>query len=614
MRNLKILFQEKNYDCGIASVGMIYNHTFNRQEPLSYFSNFFPKQEEGLTLKEVEHFSKNINLEFESFQVNMEELKKELEKKPIICLVKQGDSFHYVVLIKTANTIIVFDPMSGKRKLCEKEFEKEFTNIVLILKKYKKPKRRNEIFYSLISKKRNIIKIFLYSFFTAVFTITSLYINRLIIQNLFSDIEKITILVSLAIMNIVILSFFGLVLNYVKFNIIKKYELDLFKSDLSQDSGEFLKRNNKLNLVIESTISLISNAISFSIIMMMSLIMFKTNLLFIYSLVVYGIMSILINAIIYFLNKNNVNEFLNINEKIFNIKSGSLKINKNNKLKILDEKHNIEKKMMLKNNFYGITFQASKKIIIYFILLVIVFLVKNQKTTIDQFYLLYFVFPIIFSKIDSMLSDIFNYKNVSKYFAETNIYFKEITDKKLPIKKLGSIVLNEVNLLNSFGFENNINMELQKINIFRLDNIKQENNLMRIFKLENNFFEGEILINNKLPEQIDKETYHGKMMSISSSMEIKDEYLIDYFSKDKEHMKSELKQIFKELKIPSNAKFKDYDNQYYMILFQLIHYRLWQQEQEIVFLSIKELRQKEKESIVNFIFNNIENKYFIIFD
>jgi 1-aminocyclopropane-1-carboxylate deaminase/D-cysteine desulfhydrase-like pyridoxal-dependent ACC family enzyme len=94
MKKLKLLFQENEFDCGIASVAMVYNAVYNKEQSLDYFKNFFPNKKDGLTLKEIEHCSISLGLTFNSFSSTIEEIKQTIKKQYVIALINKEDVFH----------------------------------------------------------------------------------------------------------------------------------------------------------------------------------------------------------------------------------------------------------------------------------------------------------------------------------------------------------------------------------------------------------------------------------------------------------------------------------------------------------------------------------------
>jgi ABC-type bacteriocin/lantibiotic exporter with double-glycine peptidase domain len=152
MKKLKLLFQENEFDCGIASVAMVYNAVYNKDQSLDYFKNFFPNKKDGLTLKEIEHCSISLGLTFNSFSSTIEEIKQTIKKQYVIALINKEDVFHYVVIKKiTDDSIIYLDSLLGEKKITYKEFNEEFTKICLVLEDNTKPKKEsNKILVSII--------------------------------------------------------------------------------------------------------------------------------------------------------------------------------------------------------------------------------------------------------------------------------------------------------------------------------------------------------------------------------------------------------------------------------------------------------------------------------
>lgn len=143
-------------DCGVACLAMILKH-YHAQVSIAHLRHLAKTNMEGTTVKTAEQFK----LEVQAIKADMSLFDiKDLQYPFIVHVIKDGDLFHYyVVLGKTKTHIIIADPdpSVGIKRMSKKRFEKEWTGITLLM-------APTTEFVPVKEKKNNFLSLFPYMF------------------------------------------------------------------------------------------------------------------------------------------------------------------------------------------------------------------------------------------------------------------------------------------------------------------------------------------------------------------------------------------------------------------------------------------------------------------
>ncbi|MDC4182741.1 cysteine peptidase family C39 domain-containing protein [Mycoplasma bradburyae] len=131
---MRLIKQKENNDCGIAVIRMLYNHYFETD-----LNDFLIKADNhigssGINISQFEEIARKHHLICESYQASFNELIK-LKDDFLVCLLKNEDFNHFVIVKKNANSFLIFDPGSTyKKRISYKEFESIFSGILITIK------------------------------------------------------------------------------------------------------------------------------------------------------------------------------------------------------------------------------------------------------------------------------------------------------------------------------------------------------------------------------------------------------------------------------------------------------------------------------------------------
>lgn len=147
-------------DCGVACLAMILKH-YHAQVSIAHLRHLAKTNMEGITALGLVKTAEQFKLEVQAIKADMSLFDiKDLQYPFIVHVIKDGDLFHYyVVLGKTKTHIIIADPdpSVGIKRMSKKRFEKEWTGITLLM-------APTTEFVPVKEKKNNFLSLFPYMF------------------------------------------------------------------------------------------------------------------------------------------------------------------------------------------------------------------------------------------------------------------------------------------------------------------------------------------------------------------------------------------------------------------------------------------------------------------
>lgn len=147
-------------DCGVACLAMILKH-YHAQVSIAHLRHLAKTNMEGTIALGLVKTAEQFKLEVQAIKADMSLFDiKDLQYPFIVHVIKDGDLFHYyVVLGKTKTHIIIADPdpSVGIKRMSKKRFEKEWTGITLLM-------APTTEFVPVKEKKNNFLSLFPYMF------------------------------------------------------------------------------------------------------------------------------------------------------------------------------------------------------------------------------------------------------------------------------------------------------------------------------------------------------------------------------------------------------------------------------------------------------------------
>ena len=225
--------QVDKLDCGILAIQIIYNFFYNKEISLTTLKLQANYNENGINLLELSNLGQKIGLKLEPLKGNFDSFKKLRIINPIIAVIKIDLFLHYVIVekITNKNNVIFFDPTIGKRKISLEEFEKIFSNIIIVCSKesnYSKSSNQlNKIKLFNFDYKKEHILINVLTFFIISFSFfgsfyLKIILDKILFSNLFVDLIIITFLFT-------VISFIKILLSIFQELIVKKMEISYNK-------------------------------------------------------------------------------------------------------------------------------------------------------------------------------------------------------------------------------------------------------------------------------------------------------------------------------------------------------------------------------------------------
>lgn len=268
MKTKYIVKQQDIKDCGICCLESI----------IKYYDGYIPLETLRLDTKTGNNGTTAYNLIVAAKKYGFNAIGQKIDKiskldknltLPAIAHIttKKGLN-HFVVIYKvTSKHIIIMDPSKGYVKKSISEFKKEWNNIILIFKPYKKiplyklKNSINTLFLNFIVEEKSlIIKLLFYNLLITVFSIISSYYLQVMISSIDNSYINTTITISIIFLIIIILKiYYTYQKNNISIYLNKNIDLKLIPDFLShiinlplnviksRTSGEIITRVQELN-------------------------------------------------------------------------------------------------------------------------------------------------------------------------------------------------------------------------------------------------------------------------------------------------------------------------------------------------------------------------------
>lgn len=228
-RNLVI--QEDYKDCGPACLAMIIKH-YKGNVNINHLKDLCKTNKNGTNAYNLIEASKKCGFNAYGIKCKVEEFNKNIILPCIAHVVIDNSYTHYVVIYKVDNKIHIKDPIGKIKKYSFEEFNKIYSNILIILyPKYNILYEKDVSIYSFIKEvikisKSQLVYLILLSFIITIFSIMATFYFQYMIDNIFTDKNKLILI--FIIFSIIYL--FKLISNYIrnKILILIDQKIDLY--------------------------------------------------------------------------------------------------------------------------------------------------------------------------------------------------------------------------------------------------------------------------------------------------------------------------------------------------------------------------------------------------
>ena len=471
MKKVIVVKQHDLSDCGPACLSSI----------IQYYGGFVPIEMIRLSSKTNQSGTSAYNLvkaadEFgistKSYKIDDIKALSE-EEFPLIAHVRLKNNFeHFVVIYERLDkNLIIMDPSKGKIKIQVEEFNKIFTNIILVLKPreklvtYKRPEKIAKILKKyLIMHKSMVFKIVVLSLFITLINVLFGYYLKIVAK--INDFYGSFGLICYFSVVILILLIIKAIFDYIKNNILFKFNFKvsdslysffihkLFVLPLnfikSKTTGEVISRFGELGDINEFVptiiLSSIIDLISLSVALVFSfLISFKLTIIILIMISIYTVATFLLNNPTLEKINENVDSSCSFNEKICDTTKSIVSVKYTHNEKNMERRLNKSKSDYL-NNYLSLERYLN---ITYFI--------KNLIIELGIFSLYFYGVVLCFSGKMSYVN-LFSYILISNYVITP---IKEIIDvipkllfMKASLYKLGEFSIIEEEKMGNKRFEN----------------------------------------------------------------------------------------------------------------------------------------------------------------
>lgn len=228
-RNLVI--QEDYKDCGPACLAMIIKH-YKGNVNINHLKDLCKTNKNGTNAYNLVEASKKCGFNAYGIKCKVDEFNKNMILPCIAHVVIDNSYAHYVVIYKVDNKIHVKDPIGKIKKYSFDEFDKIYSNVLIVLyPKYNILYEKDISIYSFIKEvikisKSQLIFLILLSFIITIFSIMTTFYFQYMIDNIIADSKKLILI--FIIFSIIYL--LKLISNYIrnKLLIIIDQKIDLY--------------------------------------------------------------------------------------------------------------------------------------------------------------------------------------------------------------------------------------------------------------------------------------------------------------------------------------------------------------------------------------------------
>lgn len=131
---MKIIYQEKENECGLCVVAMLANELKDISISRSDLVTKVDLSNSGISIASLENLAGDYGIELESYECEYQEFLNLDKSKYYVVLVRRLSGFHYVIAELKTDKIKVYDSSKGKYFSSINDFQKEFANIVFTVK------------------------------------------------------------------------------------------------------------------------------------------------------------------------------------------------------------------------------------------------------------------------------------------------------------------------------------------------------------------------------------------------------------------------------------------------------------------------------------------------
>lgn len=131
---MKIIYQEKENECGLCVVAMLANELKDISISRSDLLTKVDLSNSGISIASLENLAGDYGIELESYECEYQEFLNLNKSKYYVVLVRRLSGFHYVIAELKTDKIKVYDSSKGKYFSSINDFQKEFANIVFTVK------------------------------------------------------------------------------------------------------------------------------------------------------------------------------------------------------------------------------------------------------------------------------------------------------------------------------------------------------------------------------------------------------------------------------------------------------------------------------------------------
>lgn len=131
---MKIIYQEKENECGLCVVAMLANELKDISISRSDLVTKVDLSNSGISIASLENLAGDYGIELESYECEYQEFLNLDKSKYYVVLLRRLSGFHYVIAELKTDKIKVYDSSKGKYFSSINDFQKEFANIVFTVK------------------------------------------------------------------------------------------------------------------------------------------------------------------------------------------------------------------------------------------------------------------------------------------------------------------------------------------------------------------------------------------------------------------------------------------------------------------------------------------------
>ena len=493
---MEMKLQKDALDCGAVVIQTLHKYYYDNWIPMNKLKENANFGLGGLNILELTSLGSNYGLLLESFEGDFDSLKELKISEPIISLINQGGTYHYIIITKIKNNkIYYYDPVLGKVVSNFKTFKKIFQNIIVIVAKtsYQSiaKKQTERLFYTNI--KITILTIVL-NLMSLILSFLSTFYLKIILDNVIPNVMQeglnyITLaFVFVAVIKISTVCFKSLIVrkieNKISYSYLNSYFNKLYFCDISK--LEKITKSDHLRRVgtIQNISSFKANYI-FTISSEIITFLFSTIVLVWISPKVFAVVAALsiLMVLISFAFRKNINiknqnilkSNLDLSTKMLDLIYSQLEIKQSNHKNLLQKNVDKSLKSNFKINFKMFNLTIVHKTIIESIKILIPFIIVyvsskeifNLSLSVGDMILFISIFSFFINPLDSFLTLILNVPIVKQDIELLNFILNLDEERKyegIENKKIDRLFFE------NFSFSYELGKELFNIPILNIEN------------------------------------------------------------------------------------------------------------------------------------------------